>query len=81
MTGVGETRPEAGCYALQTVPNSHPESTSSDDTNLPSLAKFLSGPSSRSKLASRLSKVAGGFESGADSEELEIASPVSSSGL
>ena len=59
------------------MPSSHPESTGSDDNDLPSLAKFLHHPPAQSKLASRLSEIA---DSEGDSEELEIASRTSLSG-
>jgi len=66
-----------GC---QVVPSSHPESTSSTDSDLPPLDKFLTGPSAHGKLSSRLSKVANLRESDGDSEELEIVSRPSSTG-
>ena len=62
------------------MPSSLPESTSSDDVDLPLLAKFLGRASSRGKSTSRQSKVASLFESEEDSEELEIVSRTSSSG-
>jgi len=66
---------------LQMVPNSYPDSAGSDEDSLPSLAKFLNGPTAHSKLTSRLSKVANVVDSDADSEELEIASRTSASGF
>jgi len=69
------------CCGLQIVPSSHRESSGSDEEKLPSLAKFLKCPPTRSKVSSRHSKVTDLVESEGDSEELDVASRTPSSGL
>ena len=54
------------------MPNSHPDSTSSEDNDLPSLAKFLSDPTAKSNAASRPSRVTDVVESDGDSEEIVL---------